>query len=97
MKTIKSLGVLIFLFINLSLRAQSAEEISKNRLILPNGWGLTPVGKLLTLGDLPLNIAVSHSQNLLAVTNNGQSTQTIMLIDAVNQKVTDSVEIGSPG
>ena len=94
MKTIKSLGILILLLINISLRAQSADEISKNRLILPNGWGLTPVGKMLTLGDLPLNIAVSHSQKLLAVTNNGQSTQTIMLIDAVNQKVIDSVEIG---
>jgi len=94
MKTIKSLSILILLLINISLRAQSADEILKNRLILPNGWGLTPVGKMLTLGDLPLNIAVSHSGNLLAVTNNGQSTQTIMLIDVVNQKVIDSVEIG---
>lgn len=93
MTTIKSLTLFIILLIICPLMAQSVDEISKSRLILPNGWGLTPVGEMLTLGDLPLNIAVSHSQKLLAVTNNGQSTQSIMLIDAVNQKIVDSVEI----
>ena len=73
--------------------SQPASEISKNRVMLPNGWALTPVGKMLTLGDLPLNIAVSHSKKLLAITNNGESTQSIMLIDAVKQTVVDSIVI----
>ena len=38
------------------------------------------------LGDLPLNIAVSNSKNLMAVTNNGQSTQSIQLIDVPTGK-----------
>jgi YVTN family beta-propeller protein len=60
---------------------------------LPNGWSLTPVGNSLQLGDLPLNIAVSASGRLAAVTNNGQSTQTIQLIDVPGEKVLDSVII----
>jgi YVTN family beta-propeller protein len=63
------------------------------KVLLPNGWSLTPAGHSLPLGDLPLNIAVSSSRRYLAVTNNGQSTQTIQLIDAVNEKVLDSVII----
>ena len=68
-------------------------NLESRRVMLPNGWSLTPAGRSLELGDLPLNIAVSASGNRLAVTNNGQSTQTIQLIDAKNEKVLHSVEI----
>jgi DNA-binding beta-propeller fold protein YncE len=94
MNAIKKTALFTLLLIVCQLSAQSVDEISKNRLILPNGWGLSPVGKTLTLGDLPLNIAVSHSQKLLAITNNGQSTQSIMLIDVIKQTVIDSIVIG---
>lgn len=60
---------------------QTLPESENNRVQLPNGWSLTPVGKNIPLGDLPLNIVVSNNKKLIAVTNNGQSTQTIELID----------------
>jgi YVTN family beta-propeller protein len=63
------------------------------RIQLPNGWSLTPAGKSLPLGDLPLNIAVSPSKKYLAVTNNGESNQTLQLIDAINDKVLDKVDV----
>ena len=44
--------------------------------------------------DLPLNIAVSPSKKLVAVTNNGQSDQTIQLIDIQHEVILDSVTIG---
>lgn len=62
-------------------------------VLLPNGWSLTPAGRSLEVGDLPLNIAVSSTGRLLAVSNNGQGIQSIQLIDAVNEKVLDNVEI----
>lgn len=65
----------------MQVSAQSAAELEQNRVKLPNGWSLTPVGKNIPLGDLPLNLVVSHDKKFLAVTNNGQSTQTIELID----------------
>ncbi len=78
---------------------QSLEEsllfrtLVSSRAILPNGWALTPAGKSLALNDLPLNLIVSPSEKFLAVTNNGQSTQSITLIDAQTEKVLDDVEI----
>ena len=69
------------------------DSLLQKKVLLPNGWSLTPAGHSLPLGDLPLNIAVSPSGHYLAVTNNGQSTQTLQLIDAEQEKVLDSVII----
>src|SRR5436189_5742802 len=60
---------------------------------LPNGWRLTPAGTGFPLGDLPLNMEVSPSAKYIAITNNGQGTQTIELIDVQQQKKVDSVVI----
>ena len=75
------------------LQAQSLETLERNRVKLPNGWSLTPVGKSLPLGDLPLNIAISKNHRFAAVTNDGESTQTIQLLDAVADRELDKVEI----
>ena len=72
---------------------QTLQQLQNQRIGLPNGWHLTPVGKSLPLGDLPLNIAVSNNKKYIAVTNNGQSTQTIQLLDASNHRVLHSIEI----
>ncbi len=88
------LYIAISLISGLSVRAQTLNDIEAKRVSLPNGWSLTPAGKMLPLGDLPLNIAVSRSEKLAAVTNNGQSDQTIQLIDIENETILDSVSIG---
>src|SRR5882724_5691011 len=75
------------------VQAQDLPSVEQNRVKLPNGWSVTPVGKSLPLGDLPLNIAVSRSHRLAAVTNDGQSTQTIQLLDARNDQELDKVVI----
>ncbi|HKG68411.1 MAG TPA: bifunctional YncE family protein/alkaline phosphatase family protein, partial [Segetibacter sp.] len=63
------------------------------RVGLPNGWHLSPAGRFLPLGDLPLNIAVSRSKKWMAVTNNGQSIQSIQLIDPKMEKVVHNIII----
>ena len=68
-------------------------QLMKKKLMLPNGWSLSPAGRSLPLGDLPLNIAVSRSQKLIAVTNNGQSVQSLQLIDPRSEKVLDNIVI----
>ncbi|MCA6475220.1 MAG: bifunctional YncE family protein/alkaline phosphatase family protein [Chitinophagaceae bacterium] len=75
------------------LSAQTLPELEANRIILPNGWQLTPVGTSLPLGDLPLNMAISHQQEWMAVTNNGQSKQSIQLINLHTRKIAHTVEI----
>ncbi len=88
----KRLFILLFALSFIST-SYSQKNTSIKRIHLPNGWSLTPVGKSLALGDLPLNIAISSSKKYIAVTNNGQSTQTIDLIDAVGKKRLDSTII----
>ncbi|MGN6492600.1 MAG: bifunctional YncE family protein/alkaline phosphatase family protein [Agriterribacter sp.] len=74
-------------------RSQSLESLQSGKIGLPNGWSLTPAGNNIELGDLPLNLVIGHKKKLAAVTNNGQSTQTIELIDIRRQKKTDSIVI----
>ncbi len=69
------------------------KQLIKSRVTLPNGWALTPVGKSIDLDDLPLNLVVSPSKKWIAITNNGQSTQTVSLIDVASEKILDRVEI----
>ena len=66
---------------------------AQNSITLPNGWSLSPAGRSLPLGDLPLNIAVSSSKKLIAVTNNGQSKQSLQLIDTKTEKILDNIVI----
>jgi len=61
--------------------------------MLPNGWSISPAGRSFPLGDLPLNIAVSKSQRYMAVTNNGQSVQSIQLIQPSTEKILFTVTI----
>jgi YVTN family beta-propeller protein len=94
MITIPRLLTALLYLVIITCNAQSLKEIEAKRVTLPNGWGITAIGKTIPLGDLPLNIAVSKSKKLLAVTNNGQSDQTIQLIDAVKQTVIDTILVG---
>ncbi len=87
MKKIPFLFYLVVL-INFSLPAQKPDKVT-----LPNGWSLSPAGHGYLLGDLPLNMAISPSKKLIAVTNNGQSTQSIQLINTRSEKILDNVVI----
>lgn len=71
----------------------SHHAAAQTKVVLPNGWTLSPAGRSLPLGDLPLNMAVSPDRNLIAVTNNGQSVQSIQLIDTKTEKVLDNVVV----
>ncbi|MBC7901853.1 MAG: bifunctional YncE family protein/alkaline phosphatase family protein [Gemmatimonadaceae bacterium] len=82
---------LFFICFALSVLSQPSVNADTSSVMLPNGWSLSPVGRKLPLGDFPLNIAVSKSGRLLAVTNNGQSVQSLQLIDARTESILDNV------
>jgi DNA-binding beta-propeller fold protein YncE len=83
---------LLFFFFPILSFAQKPGKWT-NQILLPNGWLLSPAGKSIGLGDLPLNMAVSASKKYLAVTNNGYSDQSIQIIDLAKGKVVDSMPI----
>ena len=84
----------VFFIKVVSTYSQNLKQEDIKCLTLPNGWGLSPVGESLQLGDLPLNIAISPNKKLLAVTNNGQSKQSIQLINVSDRTLLDTKEVG---
>lgn len=92
---LKALLSITLLALTLSSFAQTPGKIhTTGQVLLPNGWKLSPAGRAIKLGDLPLNMQISASGKLLAVTNNGQSTQSIQLIDPKTEKQLDEKIIG---
>lgn len=86
-----SILILTFSFIiSTKTQAQVPGKIKNSvQILLSNGWKLSPAGSAITLGDLPLNLKISPSGKFAAVTNNGQSTQSVELIDPKYEKVLD--------
>jgi len=82
------------LLLSIPISAQTPGTSKSGIVTLSNGWKLSPAGESLPLGDLPLNIAVSHSEKLIAVTNNGQSDQLLQLFDLKKKVLLDSVLMG---
>ncbi|MBL7849013.1 MAG: bifunctional YncE family protein/alkaline phosphatase family protein [Cyclobacteriaceae bacterium] len=66
-----------------------AKSLESSRILLPNGWTLSPAGTTIPLGDLPLNLVLSPSGKRMAITNNGQSKQSVALIDPATMTVLD--------
>jgi YVTN family beta-propeller protein len=93
MSKVVSVWVACFFFFVGQSSAQRLQQLEAARVKLPNGWSLTPAGSSLPLGDLPLNIAVSRSGRYLAITNNGQSVQSLQLIDAKAEKILDNAVV----
>ncbi|WP_158825479.1 bifunctional YncE family protein/alkaline phosphatase family protein [Mucilaginibacter lacusdianchii] len=89
------LPIAIGIFYSVESKAQVPGKLKPTgQILLPNGWKLSPAGRSLQLGDLPLNMQLSPSGKLLAVSNNGQSTQSIQLIDPQREKLLDEKETG---
>ncbi len=89
----KQLITFFLLITGATVNAQTLAQLNKSRITLPNGWSLTPAGKSLPLGDLPLNMVLSKNGKMMAVTNNGQSTQSIQIFDMAKEKLLDSAAI----
>ena len=89
----KTWFILIFCANTFFTSAQTLQQLESKRIKLSNGWSLTPAGKSINLGDLPLNIAISSTKKYMAVTNNGHGVQMIQLIDVKNEKVISKIVI----
>ncbi len=77
-----------------ALHAQKSPKSDNGQnMLLPTGWKLSPAGKSLPLGDFPMNIAVSKSGRLLAVTNNGQGMHSLQLMDTRKETILHNLEI----
>ncbi len=64
-----------------------------DRMLLPNGWWLSPAGEQIRLGDFPTNAALSEDGAYLAILHSGQSRAQVMLFDLRERKVTQSIRL----
>jgi YVTN family beta-propeller protein len=65
--------------------------------ITTQGWGLTPVGQQVTLGDRPMGIALSPDGNTILVSNDGASNiESLMVIDRASGNVVQTIDYVAP-
>jgi len=62
-------------------------ESNGGRVLLPNGWTLTPAGEQVQVGGLPLAIALHPDGKYLLAVNNGVGSRTIDVIDLTQRKI----------
>ena len=70
-------------------------EQAGGEVLLPNQWSLRPAGKMLALGDFPVNIAIHPKGGWLAVLHAGYGPHEIILVDvsAGKEKVVSRVVV----
>lgn len=64
--------------------------------VIPNGWTVTPAGRQTALGDRPYGMTLSPNGRTLLVSNNGQSTQSLMVVDRASGIVRQTLPYTSP-
>ncbi|MEJ7557956.1 MAG: bifunctional YncE family protein/alkaline phosphatase family protein [Pedobacter sp.] len=79
----------VFVLVGQSFAQLPGKSGTSSQILLPNGWKLSPAGSSIQLGDLPLNMQLSSTGRFLAITNNGQSTQSLQLIDPKTERIID--------
>jgi YVTN family beta-propeller protein len=90
----RKLLLLIALLMLMSCMYAQVPGVIAGRVLLPNGWWLSPVGEQVPLGDLPMNAALSEDEAFLAIAHGGQSKAQVMLVDVKQRKVVQSVLLG---
>src|SRR5262245_51235002 len=60
-------------------------------VLLPNGWLLSPAGKTLPLGDLPLNLVLSPDGRYLAIIHSGYGENSVAIHDVQADKIVSRV------
>ena len=78
----------------LRTRAQSAPptaalpgSLADGTTMLPNGWRLSPAGKHVKVGDMPLNLLQTPDSKYLVVTSNGLTKPGFQVIDIASWTV----------
>ena len=64
--------------------------------VTPIGFTVTPAGQQTNLGDLPLGAVSSPDGRWLVVSNDGQGTQSLQVVDTTTSKVTQTLPYPAP-
>lgn len=62
-------------------------------VLLPNGWKLTPVGKQIGIGELPLNSIVTKNEKYLITSNSGAKENSLSVIEISKEIESQRIKI----
>jgi DNA-binding beta-propeller fold protein YncE len=66
---------------------------SDGTLLLSNGWKVSPAGRMLGVGTLPLNLVTTADGRYAVITNNGLSKPTFTIVDLASWTVKNTVTV----
>lgn len=66
---------------------------SDGSTLLPNGWKVSPAGRTLAVGTLPLNVVTSPDGRYAVVTNNGIAKPSFSIVDLNSWTVKNTVSV----
>jgi hypothetical protein len=73
-------------------------KLADGRVLLPNGWYLSPAGVQVELGELPLNIVVTPDERYVITTDNGTAVQNLSVVDVASWSVVQKLPVAkAPG
>src|SRR3954464_13444821 len=96
-----SVVLLVLLFLAAALPAAQKPQTSRpgresrDVTLLPNGWRISPAGRHVTVGDLPLALAESPDGRTRVGSNEGYSKPTLSLVDLKTLNVAQKVDVES--
>src|SRR3954470_18356093 len=96
-----SVVLLVLLFLAAALPAAQKPKTSRpgresrDVTLLPNGWRISPAGRHITVGDLPLRMAESPDGRMLVISNDGYSKPTLTLVDLKTLDVRQKAEVAN--
>ncbi len=71
----------------------SPQLIKEGTYLLPNGWKISPAGRMIDLGGLPLNVVLTPDERYVIVTSNGYTDHFLALVDLEKEQVVDKLNI----
>jgi len=91
MKHVKQFaGIVIFLSLSMmgfsQVKTPDLPGKYKDYTLLPNGWKLTPTGKQVAIGELPLNMVVTRDEHYAITSNSGMGVNSLSVVDLVTMK-----------
>ncbi|KRF42305.1 bifunctional YncE family protein/alkaline phosphatase family protein [Paenibacillus sp. Soil787] len=75
---------------------RNSPSLIKNGANTTTGWQLTPAGNQIPLGSFPMGGVLSPDGRFLIVSNDGVATQSLQVIDALDQKVLQTLSYNAP-
>jgi DNA-binding beta-propeller fold protein YncE len=84
---------ILYMGCGLSGKVSLPGKTVENKVLLSNGWELSPAGEQIPVGDLPLNMVISPDGKYAVLTNNGAGKQSVQVLDIVKNQVVQTVEL----